>query len=63
MLTESDCQLCRDMIRVLRDLEITLDRMERAGIDVSRHREARRELLDLYEKFAAEFLPGYTNQE
>jgi len=61
-LSPGDCELCREMIKLLRDLEVTLDRCERAGIDVSRQRQARNELLELYEKFAAEFLPGYADQ-
>ncbi|MDW7996025.1 MAG: hypothetical protein RMI91_15365 [Gemmatales bacterium] len=62
-LTDGDCQLCRDMIAMLKDLEHTFKKCEAAGIDVSEQRKARDELLELYEKFASVFLPerSYTS--
>ncbi|MEM4407635.1 MAG: hypothetical protein QXI19_02725 [Candidatus Caldarchaeum sp.] len=48
---------------MLRELEHTLKKCEAAGIDVSEQRRARDELLELYEKFAREFLPDYRSYE
>lgn len=63
VLTPNDCQICRENMAMLRELEHTLKKCEAAGIDVSEQRRARDELLELYEKFAREFLPDYRSYE
>jgi hypothetical protein len=58
-LTPGDCEVCLNSIDKLKCIFECLDRLERAGIDVTSRRQAAENLLKAWEAIANEFIPGY----